>query len=128
MRHPISCHATLLAALLALAAPAAWAAGPTHPHRAAMAAGPDCATDAADHDRANCRREGAAARAEAARGGLTSPDAETLLRNALARCQVHRDDDARTLCERMVRGDGTRSGSVAGGGVFRELVTVEPAS
>ena len=53
---------------------------------------------------------------------------EPLLRNALARCQVHRDDDARTLCERMVRGDGTRSGSVAGGGVFRELVTVEPAS
>jgi hypothetical protein len=125
MRHPIS---TLLAALLALPAPAAWSAGPTPPHRAAMVDRQDCATDAATHDRANCRREGAAARVEAARGGLTRPDAETMMRNALARCQVHRDSEARTLCERMVRGDGTRSGSVASGGVIRELVTVEPAS
>ncbi|MFT3817173.1 MAG: hypothetical protein QM750_06025 [Rubrivivax sp.] len=126
MRHPVS---TLLAALLALSASAAGAAGPTqHPYRATMAERQDCATDAATYDRANCRREGAAARAEAARGGLTSPDAETLMRNALARCQVHRDSEERRLCERLVRGDGTRSGSVAGGGVIRELVTVEPAS
>lgn len=128
MRHPLS---ALLAAMSALAfcAPAAWAAdtthATTHPQRAAAVDRQDCASDAATQDRATCRREAAAARAAAARGGLTSPDAATTTRNALARCQVHQDSDERARCERMVRGDGTRSGSVASGGVIRELVTVE---
>jgi hypothetical protein len=126
--HPLSLlRGTALAALLA-ATGAAFAAQPA-PVRSqplpAISDHRDCATDAAQLDRATCRREGAAARAAAARGGLTTPDAAARLNNALARCKVH-EGDARTMCERMVKGEGSESGSVASGGVIRELVVVVP--
>lgn len=74
-------------------------------------------------------RESAAARAEARRGTLAVGDPAQWQANALLRCQRHPAGDERAACERMVRGEGTQSGSVEEGGIFRELVTrtVEPA-
>lgn len=117
---------SLLAGLLAVAGVASAGTGPKHEMRAA-ADRQDCATDAQQNDRANCRREGAAARLEASRGGLTTPDAAARERNALERCKVHNGEN-RASCERMVRGEGKSSGTVASGGQIRELttVTVEP--
>ena len=73
-----------------------------------------------------CLREASAARAEALKYGLevvASPDA--YLANALARCKVHAPAD-RADCERLVRGEGTQSGSVQAGGVIREITNVTP--
>jgi hypothetical protein len=126
--HPLSMlRGAVLAALLATTG-ASFAAQPAPVRSEPLpAAGShrDCATDAAQLDRATCRREGAAARAEAARGGLTTPDAAARLNNAMARCKVH-EGDARAMCERMVKGEGSQSGSVASGGQIRELVVVVP--
>jgi hypothetical protein len=46
------------------------------------------------------------------------------LRNALRRCAGLPADD-RSDCEARMRGGGTTSGSVDGGGIYRELVTRE---
>lgn len=86
-----------------------------------------CEMTAPGTDRAACLREIAAARMEARRGGLTTPDSATALRNRLARCTVHSDADERALCERMVRGEGSKTGSIEGGGLLTELVTIAPA-
>ena len=51
-------------------------------------------------------------------------------RNALERCKPLREPD-REDCLKRMRGEGTLTGSVAGGGIYRELVTVtrgEPAA
>ena len=48
--------------------------------------------------------------------------AEQLQRNALLRCDALTGDE-RAACVARIRGQGTVSGSVAGGGVLRELVT-----
>lgn len=45
--------------------------------------------------------------------------------NALVRCEPLRADD-RNDCVARMQGQGTRSGSVAGGGLYRELITVVP--
>lgn len=87
-----------------------------------------CLDSASMHERTSCLREAGAVRAEALRGrrsaGLT---AEDLVRNALQRCQELPPVD-KLLCERRVRGEGSTSGSVAAGGVLRELVIEVPAS
>ena len=46
------------------------------------------------------------------------------MRNALRRCEPLRDPD-RQDCVARIRGEGTTSGSVAEGGIYRELVTRE---
>lgn len=117
------------AALLALA-PAALAQG--QPSRAAIDATYQrdraaCLDSASQHERSACLREAGAVRAEALRGrplGGTSP--ETLERNALQRCQ-RLPPENKMLCERMARGEGTMSGSVAAGGVIKELEIQVPA-
>ncbi|MGE5339097.1 MAG: hypothetical protein ACM3PU_14815 [Gemmatimonadota bacterium] len=80
--------------------------------------------------RDTCLREAAAAYAEARRGNLGNEDPGQLAANALARCDV-RPADQRSMCERMVRGEGTVTGSVRDGGFVREIVVpdrkVEPA-
>jgi hypothetical protein len=45
-------------------------------------------------------------------------------RNALQRCEALKDAD-RSDCVARMQGHGTTSGSVAGGGIYRELVTRE---
>lgn len=109
-----------------LAATNAFGAGPS---AAGQARGgtPGSACGEANQDRGACLREEAAAREEMKKGKLeSSGDSGEYTRNALARCGALPAAD-RTDCERRVRGDGKTSGSVAGGGVYRELVTPMPA-
>lgn len=78
--------------------------------------------------RQDCLREAGAVRQEALQGQRApSPDAATLARNALVRCQVHPAGTDRDLCERMVSGEGRVQGDVASGGVLRELTVTVPA-
>lgn len=90
----------------------------------------DCLAGRGGQDRATCLREAAAARAEQRRGTLAAGDEATWERNALRRCERHPAGDEREACERMARGEGTQQGSVAEGGVIKELVirSVEPAA
>lgn len=113
---------------------AAMSASPT------LAAGKDAATDAEGRnqrdvaacqieppgtDKAACLREAGAVRAS------TEPvsrdlDPERFARNALKRCEPLPEPE-RSDCVARMQGQGSTSGSVAGGGMLRELVTREIA-
>ncbi|WP_304307791.1 hypothetical protein [Pseudacidovorax intermedius] len=79
-------------------------------------------------DRAACIREAGAAAQAARQGNLSSANADTYRRNALARCQLHQTSVDRAACEARVTGQGdtTIDGSVLGGGLIRETVTTLP--
>ena len=53
-------------------------------------------------------------------------DADRFMRNALLRCDRLSGED-RKDCVARTKGHGTESGSVQGGGIYRELVTLEAA-
>jgi hypothetical protein len=76
-----------------------------------------------------CLREASAALDAARRGQLAAEDPARLATNALARCDA-RPADQRSMCERMVRGDGTVTGSVDSGGFVREIrvIVEDPAA
>ena len=78
-------------------------------------------------DRTACRREAGAARVEARRGTLAADDNTDFEKNRLARCDLHKNADERDYCLRRMRGEGTTSGSVEGGGILRELTVIVPA-
>ena len=80
-----------------------------------------CMSGQSNQDRATCLREAGAAFAQAKRDGLDDGSAP-YVRNALQRCEPLPDEDRRACVSRM-QGQGTTSGSVAGGGIYRELVT-----
>jgi len=84
-----------------------------------------CTNGSSNQDRATCLREAGAARYEAGRNQLTSPDADQLKANAMKRCeglpQANRVD-----CESRVNGGGVADGSVREGGIYRETVTIVP--
>ncbi|WP_157271218.1 hypothetical protein [Azohydromonas aeria] len=87
-----------------------------------------CLSGRSGQDQATCLREASAAYAEA-RGGRRNDEPvpqDRYSQNALLRCQPLPAAD-RAECERRITG-GATSGSVTGGGVLRELRTVEPAS
>ena len=66
-----------------------------------------------------------ASTARAGREPVTiDPDPGRYARNALQRCEALKDAD-RSDCVARIQGQGTTSGSVAGGGIYRELVTRE---
>ena len=66
-----------------------------------------------------------ASTARASREPVTiDPDPGRYARNALQRCEALKDAD-RADCVARMQGQGTTSGSVAGGGIYRELVTRE---
>lgn len=69
-----------------------------------------------------CLEEARNAHADRQRGELAR-QGENLTANALARCQPLRGEN-RMACEARVMGFGSTSGSVAGGGVLREVETV----
>ena len=78
-----------------------------------------CLTGQSQQDRATCLKEAGAALVEARRGGLSpasGADAQ--------RCEVL-DGMERAACIARMNGAGTVSGSVAGGGVLRELTVRE---
>ena len=80
-----------------------------------------CMSGQTNQDRATCLREVGAALQEARRGGLDDRQGE-YERNRLLRCDSQPAED-RQDCVRRMSGEGTTSGSVAGGGILRELVT-----
>lgn len=79
-----------------------------------------CNSGQTQQDRDTCLREARNARADRQR--TESPDARYQA-NATARCNVFTGDD-RAACEARVMGYGSSSGSVAGGGILREVETV----
>jgi len=85
-----------------------------------------CMDGTSGQEQRACLREAGAAVVESKRGGLTdSPDYQ---QNAMARCAAHTNAEERSYCERRMRGEGSVSGSVKGGGVMRELTVVVPAN
>ena len=85
-----------------------------------------CLSGASHQDRATCLREAGAARADALRGGL-GDSTEPYAANQRSRC-AQLPDSQRQDCLARMQGQGNVSGSVAGGGLLRELVTVVPAA
>jgi hypothetical protein len=112
----------------------AWAAPPAASTEAATAQArylkerAACLDGSSQQERSACLKEAGAALAEARGAGLgNDEDARALRRNAVKRCEAVRVED-RESCRRLARGEGTVSGSAAAGGVFKELITVEPAA
>lgn len=82
-------------------------------------AGASCAGEPAA-SRAACMRETGAAAQAARAGQLTSADAATYERNALARCSVFRNPQDKSDCVKRMGPQARLSGSVDGGGILRE--------
>jgi len=99
----------MLVAALALATSAAGAAA-------------DAACAQSHQDRATCQREAAAAAADARRGRLDDGPADYRA-NALRRCEALPEAD-RDACRLRMTGHGTASGSVEGGGIYREYIEI----
>lgn len=77
-------------------------------------------------ERKTCLREAGAALEEARKGTLVL-QGEEYAQNQFLRCQVHKNAEERSYCERRMRGEGTQTGSVEGGGILRELTVIVPA-
>ncbi len=82
-----------------------------------------CKSGGSHQDRATCLQEAGAALAEAKRGALDKGTSD-LAANRILRCNPLPEDQRRDCIARM-QGQGTTSGSVEGGGIYRELVTRE---
>jgi hypothetical protein len=111
---------TALVAACALSTAGVWAQSTYEQDRAA------CMRSDSQHERTSCLREAGAVRAQGARKMPMAGDTpESRMHNALKRC-VDLPPENKATCERMVQGEGRVSGSVAGGGQIRELVTPVP--
>jgi len=86
-----------------------------------------CLSGESNQDRATCLQEAGAAFAEAKRDGLNGGPAAQYQSNALQRCEALPGDD-RQACVARMKGQGSTTGSVASGGIYRELVTREVVS
>ena len=83
-----------------------------------------CTEGRSNQDRATCLKEANAAFAQA-RHGTLAVGAGNYAQNARQRCNGLQGGD-RDDCMARMQGQGTTSGSVAEGGIFRELVTNGP--
>ena len=83
-----------------------------------------CMSGQSNQDRATCLREAGAALQEAQRGRLENRQ-DPFEQNRLIRCDSQPAAD-RQDCVRRMNGEGTTSGSVQGGGIYRELITPVP--
>ncbi|MDP3761956.1 MAG: hypothetical protein Q8R01_15725 [Ramlibacter sp.] len=81
-----------------------------------------CTTGRTQQDRETCLREARNAQADKKRGVLDNAGAQ-FDANAAARCEVLTGED-KAACQARVMGYGSTSGSVAGGGLLREVETV----
>jgi hypothetical protein len=81
----------------------------------------NCLSGHSNQDKKTCLQEASAAQQERRRGKLEGDNTQ-YGKNATLRCQALNEVD-RNDCERRMRGEGTTSGSVQAGGVYRELVT-----
>lgn len=85
----------------------------------------DCKAGRTQQDRATCLLEARNAHAAQRRGALDDGASDAQYEaNAKARCGVFKDAEGKAACEARVMGYGNVSGSVAGGGVLREVETV----
>jgi len=84
-----------------------------------------CMTGKTQQDKDTCLLEAKNAQAEKQRGTLTNNAASgsQLDANAAARCNAFTGEE-KAACELRVKGYGATSGSVAGGGVLRQVETV----
>jgi hypothetical protein len=81
-----------------------------------------CLSGRTQQDRDTCLKEARNARADKQRGVLdTSGNVQA---NAMGRCDVFQAGEDKAACEARVMGMGSAEGSVAGGGVIREVETV----
>lgn len=110
---------TALVAACALSTSGVWAQSTYEQDRAA------CMRSDSQHERTSCLREAGAVRAQGP-NRVQGATPEVRMDNALKRC-ADLPPESKATCERMVRGEGSVSGSVAGGGQIRELVTTVPA-
>jgi hypothetical protein len=85
-----------------------------------------CAAIRVPDDRANCLSE-ASTRFAATQPAVAAEQADVLASNALKRCEPLPADE-RLDCVARMKGQGSATGSVAGGGIYRELVTREAAA
>lgn len=81
-----------------------------------------CLTGQTQQDRDTCLREARNAQADKQRGLLDNAGAQ-FDANAKARCDVLQGED-KAACQARVMGYGNTTGSVAAGGVLREVETV----
>jgi hypothetical protein len=81
-----------------------------------------CMSGRTQQDQATCLREARNAQADKKRGLLDNADGR-FDANATARCNVLSGED-KAACQARVIGFGNISGSVAGGGLLREVETV----
>jgi hypothetical protein len=81
-----------------------------------------CVTGRTQQDRETCLREARNAQADKKRGVLDNAGAQ-FQANAAARCEVLAGEE-KAACNARVMGYGSTSGSVAGGGLLREVETV----
>jgi hypothetical protein len=84
-----------------------------------------CISGQSHQDRATCLREAGAALQQAKRGGLGDSQ-NSYEQNQRMRCDRLAAEE-REDCLRRMRGEGTVSGSVESGGIYRELRTTVPA-
>jgi len=84
-----------------------------------------CISGQSHQDRATCLREAGAALQEAKRGRIDDGQS-SYEQNRLVRCDRLPAGD-REDCLRRMHGEGTVSGSVESGGIYRELRTTVPA-
>jgi hypothetical protein len=81
-----------------------------------------CVTGHTQQDRETCLKEARNAQADKKRGLLDNAGAQ-FQANAAARCEVLAGEE-KAACNARVMGYGSTSGSVAGGGLLREVETV----
>ncbi len=99
--------------------PLAWLLCGAPAHAASASAAASCAGEPAA-SRAACVREVGAAAQAARAGQLTSEDAATYERNAMARCAVFKNPQDKSDCAKRMGPRARLSGSVDGGGILRE--------
>ena len=81
-----------------------------------------CNSGQTQQSREDCLKEARNARADKQRGVLDNSGAP--VNNAMGRCDVHTSGEDQAACRARTMGMGNVDGSVAGGGVIREVETV----
>ena len=86
-----------------------------------------CLSGNTNQDRATCLREAGAALVEARRNGLSTQNDSQYVQNRMERCVPLPAADQED-CVRRMNGEGTVTGSVEEGGIYRELRRTVPLS
>jgi len=81
-----------------------------------------CMSGLTQQDRDTCLKEARNAQADKRRGVLDTQG--SLEANAMARCNVFTTGEDKAACEARTMGMGSADGSVAGGGLIKEVETV----